>query len=365
MDLSDSPAARAVRHVLFDFGDTLAREPFCVIAPPGARDWEASVLATYAEDGLLDRWHVGEVSFEDVAARVATRCGLDAERTRDAMVHDWRNLRFNPTVLSFAREMGRAGRAAIVTVNAPIFTEYIATHYQLARDFPVVVTSWQERVLDKSDLCLIALERLGAKGDLAGALLVDNRADNVAAWRARGGQAYHFTDDATFARDLPALRARLTATCLRQLSEADFPTLFEQMRDPEAVRVAAFTSKDPSDRAAFERYWKKLLADPTVLARTILHEGKVAGSILKFEIEGKPEVTYWIGREHWGKGIATEALRALLPQVVTRPLYARAAKDNVGSIRVLEKCGFRVTGHERGFANARGAEIEEVLLELR
>src|SRR4029453_19193159 len=75
--------------------------------------------------------------------------------------------------------------------------------------------------------------------------------------------------------------------------------------------------------------------------------------------------TYWIGREFWGRGIATQALAVLLSAVKTRPLYARAAKDNIASLRVLEKCGFTITGYERGFANARGEEIEEVVLELQ
>ena len=80
---------------------------------------------------------------------------------------------------------------------------------------------------------------------------------------------------------------------------------------------------------------------------------------------GKLEVTYWIGREFWGQGIATKALAALLSTVKTRPLYARAARDNIASLRVLEKCGFMIAGYERGFANARGEEVEEVVLELR
>ena len=74
---------------------------------------------------------------------------------------------------------------------------------------PVVVASCEERVRDKTALCEIALARLGAPGALSTALLVDNRDDNVAAFRGRGGQGYLFTDDATFAHDLPALRARL------------------------------------------------------------------------------------------------------------------------------------------------------------
>jgi RimJ/RimL family protein N-acetyltransferase len=75
-------------------------------------------------------------------------------------------------------------------------------------------------------------------------------------------------------------------------------------------------------------------------------------------------VCYWLGNEFWGRGIATEALAAFLQIVTTRPIYAGVAKDNAASIRVLQKCGFAICQHDRGFANARGEEIEEVLMEF-
>ena len=91
----------------------------------------------------------------------------------------------------------------------------------------------------------------------------------------------------------------------------------------------------------------------------------VVGHVGSYEQFGKREVTYWIGTAYWGQGIATRALTAYLKQTLTtRPIYARVAKDNVGSRRVLEKCGFTVVGESKGYANARGKEIEELLLEL-
>jgi RimJ/RimL family protein N-acetyltransferase len=93
-------------------------------------------------------------------------------------------------------------------------------------------------------------------------------------------------------------------------------------------------------------------------------DGKLAGHVSSFEMFGEREVTYWIGREFWGKGVATMALRALLNIDTTRPIFGRAAKDNRGSIRVLEKCGFVLIGEEQSLANARKAEITEVILRL-
>src|SRR5829696_9254215 len=158
-----------------------------------------------------------------------------------------------------------------------------------------------------------------------------------------------------------------TDVLLRDVTEGDLPIFFEQQRDPAANRMAAFTAKDPADRAAFMAKWAKILGDDSITKRTILFGGQVAGSVSAFVApwSGELEVTYWIGREFWGQGIATKALAALLSAVKTRPLYARAAKDNIASLRVLEKCGFTIAGYERGFGNARGEEVEEVVLELR
>jgi RimJ/RimL family protein N-acetyltransferase len=152
---------------------------------------------------------------------------------------------------------------------------------------------------------------------------------------------------------------------LREVTEADLPTFFDQQLDATANRMAAFTAADPTDRDAFAAHWARILADHGVTIRTILSGGHVAGHIASFARSGKLEVTYWIGREYWGQGIATRALRAFLVDVDTRPIYARVAQDNIASIRVLEKCGFQVAGEDRGFSSARGEEVEEFILQLR
>jgi RimJ/RimL family protein N-acetyltransferase len=150
---------------------------------------------------------------------------------------------------------------------------------------------------------------------------------------------------------------------LREVHDSDLPVFFRQMNDPEALRMAAFTPKDPADRDAFEAHWKRVRASAHVL-RTVLADGDVVGSTAVYGEPGEREVTYWIDRAYWGRGIATTALRLLLTEVPERPLYARAAADNAGSRRVLEKCGFRVTARASGYANARGEEIDEVVLTL-
>jgi len=150
---------------------------------------------------------------------------------------------------------------------------------------------------------------------------------------------------------------------LREVHDSDLPVFFRQMNDPEALHLAAFTPKDPADRDAFDAHWKRIRASDDV-QRTILADGDVVGSAAVYGEPGEREVTYWIDRAYWGRGIATAALRELVAQVPERPLYARAAADNAGSLRVLEKCGFRVTARASGYANARGAEIDEFVLTL-
>jgi RimJ/RimL family protein N-acetyltransferase len=149
---------------------------------------------------------------------------------------------------------------------------------------------------------------------------------------------------------------------LRDVVPDDLPIFFEQQRDPEANRMAAFTAPDPDDRAAVLARWQRILANPAIRVQTIVYQGQVAGSVLSFEEPGGREISYWLGRQFWGRGLATRALVEFLHQETTRPLYARAAKDNLASLRVLHKCGFRITGEDRGYANARAAEVDEFIL---
>ena len=156
----------------------------------------------------------------------------------------------------------------------------------------------------------------------------------------------------------------MSGVSLRAIEDRDLDALFEQMRDPEAVRMAAFTHQDPDDRASFDAQMARIRADPGTTNRVIIRDGQAAGMVASFQLEGETEVTYWVDRSLWGQGVATEALRLLLDEVKVRPVHARAASDNLGSLRVLEKAGFRIIGTNRDFAQARGTEIEETIFRL-
>jgi RimJ/RimL family protein N-acetyltransferase len=162
-----------------------------------------------------------------------------------------------------------------------------------------------------------------------------------------------------------ATEAGIVMRCaLREVRDEDLAVLFEHWADPVAAHMAAFTPPDHMDREAFERRWSRIRADETAIARVIVVDGEVAGSISSWGDPDEREVTYWIGRSYWGKGIATGALNVFLTVEPSRPLHARVAYDNVASRRVLEKCGFRVVATDRGFAEARSGEIEEFVLRL-
>jgi RimJ/RimL family protein N-acetyltransferase len=151
---------------------------------------------------------------------------------------------------------------------------------------------------------------------------------------------------------------------IREVEFSDLESFYEHQLDPEAIRMAAFVSEDPKDKLAFDAHWEKILNSAQIKNRTIVAEGQVAGHIACYPDGENMEVTYWLGREFWGRGLATQSLKRMLHLVVERPIFARAATDNIGSIRVLQKCGFKIIGKNKDLAHGRGEETEECILRL-
>ncbi|NLF03673.1 MAG: GNAT family N-acetyltransferase [Actinomycetales bacterium] len=151
---------------------------------------------------------------------------------------------------------------------------------------------------------------------------------------------------------------------LRPLDETDLVTLFEIQLDPAAQRMAAFTDATAHDRDAYLAKHRRILANNAIVSRAVVLDGDVVGSAAVFPIEGELELTYWIHRDWWGRGVASAAVAALLAEVPTRPLHARVARDNLGSVRVLERTGFVLVGTEDSFAPARQEVITELLYTL-
>ncbi|SET28906.1 GNAT family N-acetyltransferase [Stigmatella erecta] len=145
---------------------------------------------------------------------------------------------------------------------------------------------------------------------------------------------------------------------LRNVSDEDLPIFFEHQRDPEALRMAAFPSREQD---AFMTHWRTTVLRPENVTRTIVRGHVAVGYIGSWEQEAKRLVGYWIGREHWGQGLATRALSEFLVLEPARPLHAWVARHNLASIRVLEKCGFHPLINENPHPPG---EVAEVLMRL-
>ncbi len=148
---------------------------------------------------------------------------------------------------------------------------------------------------------------------------------------------------------------------LREVRDSDLPIFYEQQRDPEASWLAAFSARGWEP---FQAHWAKIRADESNILRAILCDGQVAGNIVSFVMNDQREIGYWLGREFWGRGIASRALAAFLEQVKIRPLYGYIVKDNLASQRVLEKCGFQPCGSLVEFSAVRNAEVEFLVFKL-
>lgn len=151
---------------------------------------------------------------------------------------------------------------------------------------------------------------------------------------------------------------------LRPFDDDDLDAVFEMMRDREAVEMAAFTASDPDDRAAFDAWIARQRADDDVLCLVVTEDGGFAGTAAAFTVDGDREVSYWIARHAWGRGVATAALRLLISHEPVRPLFARSAAHNAASIAVLRKVGFTELSRNIDFAPGIGRDTEEIVFTL-
>jgi RimJ/RimL family protein N-acetyltransferase len=152
---------------------------------------------------------------------------------------------------------------------------------------------------------------------------------------------------------------------LRPVSEADIDLFYAHQQDPVAVWMAAFTSSDLADRAAFGARWRRILSEASIRVRTVVADETAVGLVLRYAVDGHPEVSFWLGREHWGRGHATAALALFLAELPERPVHARVAQDNVGSVAVLQHNGFVVVGQDANPAAGRQEVVREYLMALR
>ncbi len=147
---------------------------------------------------------------------------------------------------------------------------------------------------------------------------------------------------------------------LRKTESSDLEALFLHQLDNESAYMAAFVNEKWNDKNAYLDKWNKLLADNANI-RTIIADDKIAGSVSTWLLMDELQISYGLGKEYWHRGIATNALQQFLAITKERPLYGRVAFDNIGSAKVLMKCGFRKIGEDKFYAFARKQEIVEFI----
>jgi RimJ/RimL family protein N-acetyltransferase len=151
---------------------------------------------------------------------------------------------------------------------------------------------------------------------------------------------------------------------LRDIHDDDHDAVFEMMRDPAAVAMAAFTADDPDDRAAFDAWLARNLSDPRAATHVVTENGGFAGIAATFSVGDDRELTYWIARHAWGRGVGGAALALLVAGEPERPLFARAASHNTASVAMLRRAGFTEVSRGEGYAPGVGRDVEEIVFAL-
>ena len=183
----------AIRAILWDFGDTLADERWMLAPMPNVPSWPDVYREFSAEADLADRWNSGGVNCEQIAESLASRLDVDVAQVRSHMEDCCRNVSFFPLIREFSARCGLP--QAIVTINPDLFSTVVAPHYRLTSRYSPIITSWQSCTLDKAALCDIALSKWGNRYSREECLLIDNKLEHVAAWRTKGGVAFHFQNE--------------------------------------------------------------------------------------------------------------------------------------------------------------------------
>ncbi len=144
----------------------------------------------------------------------------------------------------------------------------------------------------------------------------------------------------------------------RPFIQADIEVLADIANDNDIARQ---TSKLPHPlKVADVICWLEEIGND--IAYGIIYQDKLAGSISARVIhEDEAELSYWVARPYWGKGIASEAVAFFVKHLFEQHdfirLQASRAKDNPGSGRVLEKVGFNNTGPVLYYSRARNEDV--------
>jgi [ribosomal protein S5]-alanine N-acetyltransferase len=157
--------------------------------------------------------------------------------------------------------------------------------------------------------------------------------------------------------------------CLSAIARGDQAALAEHLREPD---LHLYTDHLPLTAAEAE-WWVNFRAGtghsgaPETLLALRRPEGTLIGAIGVGDGEVGPaavgELGYWLAKPEWGQGLMTAAVatfcRYAFEALALHKLEAKVFDPNIGSWRVLEKCGFKLEGYIREHAYRRGAFLDD------
>lgn len=159
---------------------------------------------------------------------------------------------------------------------------------------------------------------------------------------------------------------------LRPPCDADAARLASLCNDLE---IARFTARIPhpytiEHATAFLEFARDAWVTRAEHIFAVCEDGVlIACAGLTPENDGAFELGYWVGADHRGRGVASEAGAALIDfafgELGASRITAGHFADNPGSARVLQKLGFIRTGKTRIWSVGRNCDVETVRLELR
>lgn len=153
---------------------------------------------------------------------------------------------------------------------------------------------------------------------------------------------------------------------LRRAHAADVDDMHRVLSDPSALDY--WSSGPHGSREETVAWIEAMIAAPAEQSDdfVIEHQGIVIGKLGTWRL---PEIGYIIAPAYWGRGLASEALRAFLPHVFSRPDVDRITADvdprNTRSLAMLERHGFVRTGYATGTWHTHTGIADSVYLELR
>ncbi len=189
-----------IRCAVFDFGFTLCSDLYFKIAPVGHPEWRSVIQEqVFARPEVAVAWMKGELNTHDIAGIISKYISLDIPTIVDFMDRGCRDLDLNPAVREFAAALKASGRkTALVTDNMDVFTRVVVPCHGLEQLFDVILNSSDHHEIDKRALWPLAFERLGSGIGYADSLLIEDGETEPALFRAAGGRAYQYMDDAAF-----------------------------------------------------------------------------------------------------------------------------------------------------------------------